>query len=178
MAGIEYTCAQCGEGEPHGHGENEWPALGFARPDAYVSLSEAEKESIAEASNDLCVIAYADQIDRFVRGTMSIPIIGEDRTLEYGPWTSVSEQSFEDYVDHYEDPDHHEHYFGWLATEIPGYEFPEPLALQVITRGLERPHLMPDPESDHPLARDVHHGITREEAELRIRSLLLDDSIL
>ena len=43
----------------------------------------------------------------------------------------------------------------------------------VRSQGHLRPVVVPDPAVEHPLVRDVHEGITREEAELRIRSFLL-----
>lgn len=47
------------------------------------------------------------------------------------------------------------------------------MPVQVITRGEMRPLLVPDSTFGHPLVRDFYDGITRTEAELRIRSMLL-----
>lgn len=175
MPDTSFHCDACGEHHDGSHGGgDDWPALSFHRPDPYLELTPEEQER-AHADDDLVVIDWGDQVDRFIRVTLSLPVIGHQRTLEYGPWVSLSEQSFTDYVDHWDDPDHHAHYFGWLSTAIPGYEFPQPLAMRVTTRGDLRPFLEPDPEVDHPLVRDFYDGISYEEAELRIRSLLLED---
>lgn len=49
------------------------------------------------------------------------------------------------------------------------------MPMRVTTRGAYRPFVEPDPDVDHSLVRDFYDGISFEEAELRIRSLLLED---
>lgn len=175
MAGIDFDCAYCGE---HHHGTDgsaasPWPALGFHRPDPYLELDTHARRFHARTTDDLCLIERGEGIDCFLRAILSLPITGEQITLEYGPWAAVSEAGYLDYAEHYEDPAHRELYAGQLATAIPGYEQPFAVPVQVITRGLERPLLVPDSTFGHALVRDFYDGISRREAELRIRSMLL-----
>src|SRR5690606_29113373 len=64
-------------------------------------------------------------------------------------------------------------YPGRLASALPGYENAGPVPVLVHSRGDLRPLIGPDPTNESPLGRDLLDGITREEAELRIRAFLL-----
>ncbi|GAA1487354.1 DUF2199 domain-containing protein [Brachybacterium sacelli] len=180
MAGIDFDCAYCGEHhrDTDGSASSPWPALAFRRPDPYLDLDTHARRFHARATDDLCVIDRDRGPDCYVRVTLSIPIRDEEITLEYGPWASVGEGSYLDYVEHYEDPDHREHYAGQLATAIPGYSHPFSVPVQVITRGMQRPVIVPDSTFGHALVRDFYDGISRTEAELRIRSMLLPSTPL
>lgn len=175
MTGIDFDCEHCGEHHEgtDGTATSPWPVLAFRRPDPYLELGTHARRFHAQATDDLCVIHHGGRPDCFVRVILSMPIIGEAVTLEYGPWAGLSGVSYEDYVEHYDDPDHREHYSGQLATAIPGYPNPFAVPVQVITRGMSRPLIVPDSTFGHPLVRDFYDGITRREAELRIRSTLL-----
>lgn len=179
MTGIDFDCAHCGtsyegtDGTP-GH---PWPALGFRRPDPFLDLDEAGRRG-AQADDDLCVIHRRERTDCFLRANLSVAVTGEDRFLEYGPWAQVDEACFSDYVHHVDDPLHARTYVGTLATAVPGYREIETVPVRIRTRGLHRPEIIPDPTFDHLLVRDYYDGITRAEAELRIRSFLLTDASL
>src|SRR5699024_1173091 len=64
-----------------------------------------------------------------------------------------------------------------LATALPGYEAAMTVPVLVSTRGPYRPMITPDSTFDHPLVRDFHGGVTRREAELRIRAFQLQDPL-
>jgi hypothetical protein len=53
------------------------------------------------------------------------------------------------------------------------YKFSESIPTTVFTR-LEgqRPEMVPHNDFDHPFVRDYYEGITREEAERRIKAML------
>lgn len=176
MVGIDYRCSACGR-EHHDTDGGEaapWPALGFRRPDRYVALPRHRRRHHAAATNDLCWIAEGPIVRCFLRGCLSLPIIGEDITLEYGLWAEVSEEVFRDYQLHYEDAEGGMTYVGAPANRIPGYEYTEAVPLQIECQSFpHRPQLRPDSLYAHPLVRDVHRGISRAEAELRIRAFLL-----
>jgi hypothetical protein len=176
MVGIDYRCSACGR-EHHGTDGGEaspWPALSFRRPDRYVALSRHQRRHHAAATDDLCWIAAGPEVRCFVRGCLSVPIVGEDITLEYGLWVEVSEEVFLDYQLHFEDAEGGALYVGAAANAIPGYEQAEAVPLQIACLPFpHRPRLRPDSLYRHPLVRDVHRGISRAEAELRIRAFLL-----
>jgi hypothetical protein len=164
---MKYTCSSCGK-------EHEaWPALAFHAPDAYHVLSVAEKESMANIDSDFCIIYHADQTDRFIRCTLTQQVNDHCEDLEYGLWVSLSEKSFNDYTENYQNENHETSYFGWLCNDIPEYEFNQHIPTTVFTRtGNQRPEIVPHEHVDHPFVKDYYQGISKEEAEKRIRTML------
>lgn len=177
MTGIDFDCPCCRKTfrGTDGTSEHPWPALGFRRPDPYLELTLPELHH-ADATDDLCWIARPDRTDFFVRAVMTIPIRDDPaRQLDYGPWVSIGESDFLAALEHVEDPGHRAVCAGRLATALPDYDEVTAVPVLVRARGLARPEIVPDPDFDHPLVRDVQEGITRAEAELRIRAFLLRD---
>ena len=112
---MKYICSKCGQ-------EHEgWPAIGFKTPDSYFTLTQDEKDSTAEINDDVCVIKYEDQTDRFIRGVLNQFVVDHCDHLEYGVWVSLSEKSLNDYLENCDNENHQTTYFGFLATRIPGY---------------------------------------------------------
>jgi hypothetical protein len=74
---------------------------------------------------------------------------------------SLSETSFLEMADHWEDPARTGlgPYFGWLCTKVPEYPDTVFLKTTVYQRPVgERPAVELE-ETDHPLSVDQHHGI-------------------
>jgi hypothetical protein len=167
---IKYTCGCCGKTH------YEWPALTFSSPDAYSFLSGTAKENIAEISSDFCIITHPKQTDRFIRCTLTQKVTDHCEDLEYGFWVSLSEKSYQDYSDNYKNENHETSYFGWLCNNIAQYDFAESIPTTVYTKkGNSRPEIVPHENFDHPFVRDYYNGISKEEAEIRIKQML--DSI-
>lgn len=166
---MSYKCANCG------NEHEEWPALTFSMPDAYYWLSEEEKSSIADIGSDHCTITYKDQTDRFIRCTLTQKVDNHCEDLEYGIWVSLSEKSYNDYVDNFDNENHVTTYFGYLSNSIPGYEGTLNIHTNVNTRaGNHRPEVMPHDSFDHPFVTDYYNGISKDEAERRIADMLKD----
>ncbi len=164
---IKYTCSCCGQEH------FEFPALTFKSPDNYDTLSQQDKETIAEISSDFCVITHSDQTDRFIRCTLTQKVIDHCEDLEYGLWVSLSEKSFNDYSENFNNENHETKYFGWLCNNIPEYEFKESIPTTVFTRtGNQRPEIIPHEDFDHQFVKDYYNGITKDEAERRIKTML------
>jgi hypothetical protein len=164
---IKYTCSCCGQEH------YKWPALAFKSPDNYDTLSQTDKETIAEIDSDFCVINHPDQIDRFIRCTLTQKVIDHCEDLEYGLWVSLSEKNFNDYLDNFKNNNHETTYFGWLCNDIPEYDFNTGIPTTVFTRtGNQRPEIVPHKDFDHPFVKDYYNGITKEEAERRIITML------
>ena len=105
---------------------------------------------------------------------MHVPIRDDpERRMEYAPWVSLAEDDVLDILDHVGDDGYRTVYPGRLANALPGYETAGPASVLVHSRGDLRPLIGPDPTNESPLGRDLLGGITREEAELRIRAFLL-----
>lgn len=167
MDNVKFICPNCGiEHE-------EWPALTFNSPHSYHILSDKDKNELAELSSDFCIIRHPDRTDRFIRCAMSQKVIDHCEDLEYGLWVSLSEKSFQDYSDNYNNPSHEAGYFGWLSNKLPGYDFNESIPMNVHTRsGNHRPEIMPHDSFQHPFVHDYYNGITKAEAEKRINKML------
>ena len=164
---IKYTCSCCAQEH------FEFPALTFNSPDNYDTLSQQDKETIAEINSDFCVITHPDQTDKLIRSTLTQKVIDHCENLEYGLWVSLSEKSFNDYSDNFDNENHETKYFGWLCNDIPEYEFKESIPTTVFTRtGNQRPEIVPHEDFDHPFVKDYYNGITKGEAERRIKTML------
>jgi hypothetical protein len=163
----KYTCSNCGKEH------EEWPALTFASPDPYHNLTDDDKQNIAELTGDFCVIRHSDQVDRFIRCTLTQKVVDHCENLEYGIWVSLGEKSFQDYSDNFKNENHLTKYFGWLCNDIRDYEFNESIPTTVFTRaGNDRPYVVPHQDVDHPFVKDFYAGITKQEAERRIAEML------
>ncbi|WP_083195879.1 DUF2199 domain-containing protein [Flavobacterium piscis] len=165
---IKYICDCCGK-------EHEsWPAITYNAPNSYSNLSAQEKEEIAVIDEDFCVIKYADgHIDRFIRVVLIQKVNDHCEDLEYGFWVSLSQTSFKDYLENFDNENHETQYFGWLSNYIPQYEFSNSIPTTVVTKsGNDRPEIFPHKDFDHPFVKDFYNGITKEEAEKRIREIL------
>jgi len=165
---IKYICDCCGK-------EHEsWPAITYNSPSSYSNLSQEEKEEIAVIDQDFCVIKYADDhIDRFIRVVFIQKVNDHCENLEYGFWVSLSETSFKDYLENFDNENHETQYFGWLSNYIPQYQFSNSIPTTVVTKsGNDRPEIFPHNDFDHPFVKDFYNGITKEEAEKRIREIL------
>ena len=164
---MKYRCQCCGELH------DSWPAIAFRFPNHYLHLSNEEKKTIARVNSDFCIINYEDQTDRFIRVTLSQQVIDHCGELEYGLWVSLSEESFEDYLTHFDDENHITTYFGWLSSFIPGYENTLSIPTTVQTKAdNQRPEIVPREGFDHPFVQDYYKGITKQEAERRIEEML------
>ena len=167
MAIIKYICSCCGQEH------EEWPALSYPSPTPYHLLSEEDKQNIAELNSDFCIIRYPDQIDRFIRCTLTMKVIDHCENLNYGLWSSLSESSYEDYSNNFNNDNHETSYFGWLSNDLPDYNFKKSIPTTVFTRlGNQRPEIVPHEDFDHPFVTDYYNGITKTEAERRIREML------
>jgi hypothetical protein len=164
---IKYTCSCCGQEH------EEWPALTYNSPTPYDLLSDEDKKNIAELDSDFCVIRHPEQIDRFIRGTLTQKVVDHCENLDYGLWVSLSEKSFQDYFDNFKNENHETKYFGWLSSDLPDYDFKESIPTTVYTlTGNQRPEIVPHEDHEHPFVRDYYNGITKVEAERRIKEML------
>jgi len=163
---VKYLCTVCGREH------EEWPAIAWDSPTHYNELSEADKE-LAQLSSDFCVIHNDDQADRFIRCTLHQKVKNHCESLDYGIWVSLSESSFNDYSAHFSDDVHVTTYFGWLCSNIAGYDSTLSIPTDVKTRpGGQRPEVVPHRDFDHPFVRDYYEGISIGMAQDRIREML------
>lgn len=175
MTGIDFDCHACAATHlgTDGTRDRPWPVLSFAVPDPVLRLAPHELRD-AEITEDLCWIERREGAEQYVRVSMHVPILDDpERRMEYAPWVSLAEGDVIDILDHLGDDGYRTVYPGRLASALPGYETAGPVPVLVHSRGDLRPLIGPDPTNESPLGRDLLGGITREEAELRIRAFLL-----
>ncbi len=166
---LKFKCECCGEMI------DQWPALAFGTPSPYFELSEKEKKEMAMVSSDFCVIAHPDQTDRFIRTVMYQKVNDHCTDLEYGFWVSLSEKSFLDYYENFDRDDYEATYFGYISNVLPDYPNMLFIPAKVVTRtGGQRPEIFPKEDFDHPFVRDFYQGISKQEAEHRIKELFLN----
>ena len=159
---MKYTCSTCGKEH------EDWPAIAFDTP----SMSDEDKEKITELSSDFCVVEHEDQTDRYARAVLFQKVIDSCEDLHYGVWVSLSEKSFYDYKENFDNEKHEAVYFGYLCNWIAGYDSTLSLHTNVkVSKGSKRPEVIPH-QVDHPFVQDFYNGICVEEAESRIRKAI------
>lgn len=164
---IKFKCSCCGKIH------EEWPALTFIAPDNYNCLSENDKINTGYLDSDFCTINHSEQIDRFIRCTLTQKVNNHCENLDYGLWVSLSEKSYVDYEKNFKKESEEKAYFGWLCNDIIDYDFSESIPMDVITRNNgQRPELIPHKDFDHPFVKDYYNGISKKEAERRISNML------
>ena len=164
---TDFKCPVCGQMH------SEWPALTFKSPANYDFLSAQEKSELGRLDSDFCEIHYEDQIDRFIRVTLTQKVNDICENLDYGLWVSLSEKSYSDYQENFDSENHETSYFGWLCSNIPEYESTLSIPCDVITKtGNSRPEIFPHKDFDHPFVKDYYNGITKKEAEQRITKMM------
>jgi len=152
---MNFTCTGCGQ-------QHDLAELSLAahEPSQWLRLTEPERLN-SELTRDQCVIRTADETAYFVAAVLDIPVVGRPGSFTWSVWVSLSERSFLEVSEHWDDADRDRlgPYFGWLCTSLPGY--PETVFLK--TRVYQRlPGLRPTLElepTDHPLAVHQREGI-------------------
>jgi hypothetical protein len=159
MAAIfAFKCSSCDEIHEGS------PSIAFRAPDPYLEQTKEVQEA-GELGTDLCWYDDEDGRHYFVRACLEIPIHGVDEPFTWGVWVSLSEKSFNRYVETYDDPDTTDSYFGWFCNYLPYYKETYALKTQVRPRAHQiRPYLELE-KTDHPLSIDFYQGISIERAQ-------------
>ena len=146
---MSFRCAMCDQ-------DHEGvPDVGFAKPDPWFGVPEAERERRTFWKPDTCIV----DDDFFVRGVLYLPVIAADHPLGLGVWVSQSRANFERYAE--ETPDSPlGPTFGFLSTHLACYEA-DTFALETTVHfnGRTRPSIEVHGD-DHVLAREQREGIT------------------
>ncbi|KUJ55106.1 DUF2199 domain-containing protein [Chryseobacterium aquaticum] len=163
---MKYICKCCGEEK------EDWPAIAYNSPYPYMNLSDEELEN-SELTSNLCIIRYSDETCYFIRVVLVQEVNDDCQDLEYGVWVSLSEKSFNEYVENYNNKSFESGCFGWFANYLPDYEFDEPIPTDVvINNNIGRPFIFPHESHEHLFVSDFYNGITKKEAEKRINLVL------
>ncbi len=140
-------------------------------PDYYFSIPDEEIEERIELSESLCAI---DDEYFFHRGRLIIPIIDHTEDLIFDVWSTLSQDNFDKRISLWEKPNriHEAPYFGYLQTEIPGFD--DTINLEVVSKEQEVGiiPLITIIDENHPLKFAQKNGITFKQA-LEISNSLL-----
>lgn len=177
MTDIDYDCAGCGRRHEGADGTaaNPWPLLEFDRPEAFLRMSPWEQLMRTRSTEELCLIDNGRTVDCYLTGFLSLPIVGEQALLLHQLWVRVSEEDYLDLVEHWEHPRFRGDFRATLANELPGHEDSLSVPMRVLAPGRLPPVITPEPGSGHALEQEAREGVSRQEAELRIRSMLLEE---
>jgi hypothetical protein len=165
---MQFTCARCGMV----HDVDEM-AFGTDAPLHWECLSAADRAQ-SQLGEEQCIINSEGQRHFYVRAVLEVPIQGSERPFNWGVWVSLSEQSYREMSEHWQDPSRTSlgPYFGWLCTKIP--EYPDTLLLKTHLHQRpigERPAVELEP-TDHPLSVDQRQGIDEKRVEEIVVRLL------
>ena len=148
---IGFQCSTC-------HEFHEGiPTFGWDYPVQYLDIPEEERSQRCELTSDTCVI---DKKWFFVRGCIEIRVHGADDPFIWGVWVSLSEKSFNRFVELKDSQDQKDEgpFFGWLCAYINDYPDTLNLKTMVHPRDGMRPYIELEP-TDHPLALEQRNGI-------------------
>lgn len=153
---VRFRCARCDE-------EHDLAdlSLGADAPAPWEALTDAE-EAASELTDDQCIIEARGETHFFLRGRLEVPISDTASCFSWGVWVSLSQKSFDEVHEHWEDPARTElgPHFGWLCTAIPGYPDTMYLKTNVHQQPVgNRPTVELEP-TDHPLAVHQRAGIS------------------
>jgi hypothetical protein len=162
---MRFTCPTCGA-------EHDLDEISFGTdaPLQWDLLSEDERSG-SLLGGEQCEIESGEGHSFYIRACLEIPIRNTGRSFTWGVWCSLSEQSYEEIVEHWEHPARATigPHFGWLCTNIPGY--PDAAFLKTMVHQREagaRPCVELE-ATDHPLALDQRDGIEEE----RLRGIVI-----
>jgi hypothetical protein len=165
---MRFTCATCGA--EHDLDDFSW---GWDAPVQWGLLSEDER-SRSLLGGEQCEIESHEGRSFYIRACLEIPIRDSARSFVWGVWCSLSETSYSEISEHWEDPARASlgPYFGWLCTKIPGY--PDTVFLKTMVHQREvgfRP-LVELEATDHLLAIDQREGIDEDRIKDIVTGLL------
>ncbi|MBK8479204.1 MAG: DUF2199 domain-containing protein [Opitutaceae bacterium] len=167
---MNLKCAICGE--EHDVADFAWH---FREPLPWLLASDAERAHSA-MTEEQCELVTHEGMHLFIHALLHIPIKGSDEVFTWGVWCSLSEKSYSEVSDNWENSERVGlgPYFGWLCSKIP--EYPDTMYLKTHVHQREvglRPTVELE-QTMHPLAIHQREGIERAELS-RIVSVLFHD---
>ena len=155
------------------HSGSEGFCFGPLEPDFLTTIPEQERAKRVLMDSDLCIV---DEQHFFIRGLLSVPILGTTRSFVWLVWVSLSKKNFYRTADLMETPGREKEppYFGWLNTRLPAYPDTSTLKVNVHTLEVGKRPMIEVQHIDHPLSFDQRDGITTERAENLAKQVLLE----
>lgn len=152
---FRFKCAGCGEWHEGA------PSFAADAPLHFYGVPESERNKRCVLTTDTCVI---DGEFFYARGCIEIPVDGDEEPFVWGVWVSLSEDSFEKFLNSLgrKKRSHIGPFFGWLSAEFLVYPPSENLKTMLHLRDDgTRPFIEIEP-TDHPLAIEQRTGISAD----------------
>lgn len=131
------------------------------RPPVEWSWLDDDARRASWANEDFCEIRFsANEIDRFIRCILPLPVPRLQSEFRFGVWMSVSDQSWDIYKAGFHSGDYaQDGCFGYLSDKIPEYPGSSGLHANVwFGDGRQRPTVELQ-DADHPLVQAQRSGI-------------------
>ncbi len=140
----------------------------FARPDAYVALSDDARAHHAKADDDLCQISLPGApIQYFVRATLPVAVVGRPDGMMWGIWARVDAATFGRVLELWSEGDvtSEPPFQVALANDVPGMSSLGLRALMRLMGPTDRPSLDLLGGDDHPFVAECRSGIDAARAD-------------
>ena len=137
--------------------------IGYDHPDPWPHGNRAQsgEDVLAVGDDKLTADLCAFGKYRFVRCVLPIPIIGSDQRFAFGPWGSVSQDSYDIYVRNFYNPNEpFDGCFAWLTNQLPGFGIDEPLPCNLVPGANGQRPVLEVHDGAHELAELQETGIT------------------
>ena len=153
-------CAECGK-------EHDLSGIepSYRHPDAFLALSEAERESRVRHTKDYCIMYSAEPGGTprcFVRGVLPVAILGQSETIGWGLWVEMRPAEFDRVWNLWEDADQSREppLACWIANRIKRYSETIGLAASLqLENPSTRPTIRLAAGLDHPFALEAAAGV-------------------
>lgn len=155
-------CSRCGEAHDIFSIEPR-----FGRPDAYLRIPLEERMHRTRCGDDWCRLRdpVGDHEQFFLRVTLPVEVLGENRQLHWGVWVEVSELVYQRVMDLWDEAGQASEppLPGVLANELPDYPSTLGLAGSIHLRGPSTaPNFHLQSGVDHPLVQEQRSGVYPE----------------
>ncbi len=166
---MAWRCSTCGE-------LHEDVPLSFAAdyPDIYANMSPQDRAERTIIGSDQCVI---DEEQFYIRGCMELPVHDSEEVFLWGLWALVWKEDYWEIAESWEERGREEKrgpFKGRLANSLKQHYSPDTFNLKITVKIQPvgaRPLFMVE-EIDHPLAIAQRNGMSRNEVNALVSSIM------
>ena len=154
MSANSFFCSDCGKEHPGL--ATDW---GFKLPDEVHALSNINRYERTRHNADVCTL---DESRHFIRGVLSLPIVGSGQEFSWGVWVEVSRDTHDLYVKNWSaDISAEPRAAGTVANNISVYQDERRFQVEVqFNAGNDRPSFFLPEDANSAIALEQRHGIS------------------
>ena len=152
-------------------------SFGSDCPVSLDQLSDSDRANV-QLSQEQCIFTEDGKLNYLIRARLQIPIIGKSTPFTWGVWCSLSECSFAEVDDHWQDPARTKlgPYFSWLCTRLPYYPDTMFMKAELHQEPVGLRPLVVLAECDHLLFKHQLNGIAEKQMQDIIVAVLHDNA--